>query len=147
MPAAETPSIDQATFTARCASDTNFLTNAVAAVLSNQETKAAFDAEVARQSQTTYPNEGIKIESYYKFSYNLKPATQGLSFSANSGPGQQPSGFLPVLSFNGSEWSGLLVEAAKLVKYLPLGLITTALIQALFGTKAGPALLILLLAL
>ncbi len=146
MPETENASGDQAVFVARCTSDVNFLTNAVAAVLSNDETKTVFNAELQRQSATSYPTEGVKLVSPTKISYNLRPvAGQYMDLGLKPSPGQQPSGQLTLLAYNGSEWSGLLVEAGKLVRYLPLGLITTALVQALFGTKAGAALLAVLL--
>lgn len=82
-----------------------------------------------------------------KISYNLGPIEQRLNISVSGRPGPAATGQLNLISYNGTEWSGLLPQAAKIVKVLPVGILITALTQALFGTKAGPAMLLILLAL
>jgi hypothetical protein len=141
----------------------NFRHQAVAAVLSNPETKTAFLEKLAYESpiacqQFKEQVKGLSISSAgggtsYKYSYYTgKSATDQLSSLSVKGRGNQASaapGQLTLLSYNGSEWSGFLVEAGPYVKYLAPGFLVTPLVQALFGTKTGtlmlPALLLLLL--
>lgn len=137
----------QSAFVARCTSDVQFAINSIAAVLSNDETKSAFMAGVSSIASTASIPGGVQMESPYKISYNLAPIEQRLNISVSGNPTPTPLGHLNLLSYNGSEWGGLLPQAAKVYKVLPLGILISALTQALFGTKAGPAVLVILLAL
>lgn len=135
-------------FAERCQKDVDFATKVLAAVLEYEETSAAFHAELKRLQQTTYVSTGLNW-TYSKFTYNQGSiANKPLISISNKdglpeGCGANQTSFT-LICYDG-EWSGMLVEAAKLLKYLPLGLITTALIQALFGTKVGAMLLALFL--
>lgn len=139
-------------FAERCRTDNYFATRAVAAALSNAETNAVFNAALSQaQSGEGAAVGGIQIKSCYSISYNLTPVQQQLSMSLSSaqgGPGVPPvaPNQFTLLSYNG-EFTGLMVEAARLMRIFAPGPIITALIQALFGTKAGMPLLLILLAL
>ena len=139
---------EKAAFAEKCRSDAEFTRNAVAAVLANDETKLVFHEELSRQSQTGYPTEGMQIKSATTFSYKLKPVTERLSMSVTSGnvPGASGGGApqMVLVGYNG-DWIGLLPEAARIIAYVPMGCIITALTQALFGTKLGVILLTALL--
>ncbi len=134
-------------FVTRLSSDVQFAVNSIAAVLSNEETKAEFVSGITAVAPTFKIPGGIEIKSYSKISYNLAPIEQRLNITMSGQPNTPPSSYLNLVSFNGTEWGGLLTPAAQIYKVLPLGLLLTPLTQALFGTKAGPALLIILLAL
>ncbi|HNU06314.1 MAG TPA: hypothetical protein PKO33_01030 [Pyrinomonadaceae bacterium] len=137
----------QSVFVNRFNSEIQFAINSIAAVLSNDETSAAFKSGLAAVAPTLELPSGIEMKSYNKISYKLPPIEQRLNLSV-SGTANVPTGTcLNLISFNGSEWGGLLPQASKIYKLLPLGLLLTPITQALFGTKAGPALLLLLLAL
>lgn len=137
----------QTAFTARFTSDVQFAINAIAAALSNDETATAFKSGLASVAPTYVVPGGVEIKSYNQISYNLAPIEQRLNITASGSPNVPPNTYLNLVSFNGSEWGGLLPHAAKIYKALPLGLLLTPITQALFGTKAGPALLLMLLAL
>ena len=137
----------QQAFKTRCSSDVQFAINSIAAVLSNEETKSAFVSGIEAIAPTVTIPGGVEINSPYKISYKLAPIEERLNISMSGQPNLPPSNYLNLISFNGSEWSGLLTKASQIYKAIPLGLLLTPLAHALFGTKAGPALLIMLLAL
>lgn len=134
-------------FVTRFNSEIQFAINSIAAVLSNDETSAAFKSGLSAVAPTLDIPGGVELKSYNKISYNLAPIEQRMNLSLSGTPNVATMPFLNLISFNGSEWGGLLPQAAKLYKVIPLGLLLTPITQALFGTKAGPALLIMLLAL
>lgn len=139
-------------FAARCRADVSFTTKVLAAVLANEETKFAFRTELEKWAPANYAAEGLNVQSGTVLSYKLKPIEQRLAISVSASDGGLPPGSgsgsnqLVLLGYNG-EWSGLLPQASKLLKILPLGAVITALTQAIFGTKLGPLLLTALLAL
>ncbi len=137
----------RSTFVSRFNSEIQFAMNSIAAVLSNDETAAAFRSGLSAVAPTLKIPGGVEIKSYNKISYNMAPIEQRLNLSSSGTPNVATTPCLNLISFNGSEWGGLLPQAAKIYKVIPLGLLLTPITQALFGTKAGPALLIMLLAL
>lgn len=135
----------QDAFTSRCSTDIHFATQAVAAVLSIDETKAAFLAGVASAAPSVDIPGGLQLISPTTMTYHLGSIQQRLNFPGLSGHGEAPTGQLNLLSYNGSEWNGLLPQAANIVRYLPMGALVSVLVQVLIGTKVGPALLLVLL--
>jgi hypothetical protein len=155
-----------AAFADRCNKDVNFTKNAVAAVLANDELKLAFHYELSNQGQTVSLEAVPKDSCSMKFSYRpgvinydkplvsfsksktppntgsqqpMQPQTQQLTLIGTDG--ENIVGLLP------AAWAGLMTVAAEIMKLVPLGIVITALVQTLFGTRLGPILLIVLLAL
>lgn len=140
-------------FAFRVNADMEFRKNAVAAVLANEITKQEFIAKLAEMGQTTHVTEGVQLISPTTISYKLKPIEDRLSISVTSGTAPPPSTGttggggvqLTLLGYNG-DWVGLLPEAAKIIRYIPVGCVITALTHTLFGTKVGLLILAALLA-
>lgn len=159
-------------FVSRCNSDAQFTQNAIAAVLTNEETTSAFKeslSSVAQGGQVLEELEAISA-GFEEFSHKLEPIEQRLAMSF-SGPPQAisvtgnsvmapPLNHLNLVSFDGKDIDGLLVPlgellgsaavkllgvASNIYKILPLGILITSLTQALLGTKAGPIILMILL--
>lgn len=147
-------------FANRCMADVNFRKNAVAAALLDEELKPAFLAEVNKLGYQTPDGlpaykmpagySATKADGTIRFSYNSgHSAISQLTMSAKPSPGPAPAGQLSLLSYNGSEWNGLLAKAAPIVILFSPGGLTMALLQTLLGSRSGmillPALLALLL--
>lgn len=135
----------QSAFVSNCTNDAQFAINSIAAVLSNDETKSAFMGGISSIAPTAEVPGGMQIKSPTVFSYTLQPIEQRLSMSVSGNPVTLPTEHFTLISYNGSEWGGFLPQAANIYKVLPVGILVTALVQALFGTKAGPAILLILL--
>jgi hypothetical protein len=145
MTATET---DPAALAVRMRKDLNFTVNAIAAVLANEETAAVFRSVVEGGGEGG-TRVGLQITSPTTFSYNIGPASEKLAMSVSSGPGDPnaPANQLILIGYYQGQWLGLLPEARGYLQKLPMGILVTALMQALFGTRLGPVLLIALLAL
>jgi hypothetical protein len=134
--------VQQTAFIQRCNTDPAFLKQAVAATLADAEASPVFQQELAAAKQNAaYYQSG---NTYNRMGKSVAmQLSESLSGIRSRGNPDQPNS-LTIVGYDG-DWIGLLPEAARILQYFPIGIIVSALVQALFGTKSGLVLIPLLL--